>query len=54
MNRRQFLKFNLSTMALGAIGFPAVVSSSSPNSKLNIAVIGVGGRGGHNMGQMGG
>ncbi len=54
MNRRQFLKRNLSTMALGAMGFPAVVSSASPNSKLNIAVIGVGGRGGHNMGQMGG
>ena len=54
INRRQFLKRNLSTMALGAIGFPAVVSSASPNSNLTIAVIGVGGRGGHNMGQMGG
>ncbi len=44
--RRQFL----ATAALA--GFPAIVSSRSPNSKLNIAIIGCGGRGGGNMRQV--
>jgi hypothetical protein len=31
------------------LGFPAILRSQSPNSRLNIAVIGVGGRGGSNL-----
>lgn len=34
------------------MGFPAITSSQSPNSKLQIGVIGVGGRGGHNFGKV--
>ena len=50
-SRRQFLK---SGVAAGAVaGFPAILSSQEPNNKLNIAVIGTGGRGGHNLGQVG-
>lgn len=33
----------------GALGFPAIVSSRSPNSRLNLAFIGVGGRGAANI-----
>ena len=54
ISRRQFLKHQLGAIAVCGIGFPSVVSSASPNSKLNIAVIGVGGRGGRNMGQVSG
>ena len=46
--RRAFLK----TAAAGSLGFPAIVSARSPNAKLNIACIGVGGRGIYNTEQM--
>ncbi len=46
--RRTFLK----TTAAGALGFPAIVSARSPNSRLDIACIGVGGRGVYNTAQM--
>lgn len=36
-------------MGATALGFPAILRSQSPNAKLNVAVIGVGGRGGGNM-----
>ena len=43
-SRRRFLK--TSTGAGAAIlGFPAIISSQSPNAKLDVALIGVGGRG---------
>ena len=45
-SRRRFLQ---GATATGALGFPAIVSARSPNSKLDVAVIGCGGRGGHNM-----
>jgi len=46
--RRQFLA--QSTLAVaGALGFPAIVSSRSPNAKLNLVFIGVGGRGASNI-----
>jgi hypothetical protein len=48
--RRNFLKFGTATAA--TLGFPAIVSARSPNSKLNIACIGVGGRGVYNTEQM--
>lgn len=46
-NRRQFLSQSLA--AAGALGFPAIVSSRSPNARLNLAFIGVGGRGAANI-----
>ena len=53
--RRRFLKSATATAtaATGVLGFPAIVSAKSPNEKLDVAVIGCGGRGGHNMGQVG-
>lgn len=41
-SRRQFL--TRSATAAAALGFPAIVSSRSPNAKLNLVFIGVGGR----------
>jgi len=41
-SRRQFLTH--SATAAAAFGFPAIVSSRSPNAKLNLVFIGVGGR----------
>lgn len=41
MERRAFIK----TSATAAIGFPAITHCKSPNSKLGIGLIGVGGRG---------
>ncbi|MDG2126059.1 MAG: gfo/Idh/MocA family oxidoreductase, partial [Verrucomicrobiales bacterium] len=50
MNRRRFLTTAAASSTV--LGFPAITSSQSPNSKLNIAAIGVGGRGGGNLGQV--
>ena len=50
VSRRRFLQS--SAVAASAISFPAIISAQSPNSKLNIAVIGCGGRGGHNFQQV--
>lgn len=47
LTRRQFVQS--SAFVATAFGFPAIVSAKSPNSKLNLAIIGVGGRGGGNM-----
>ena len=41
-SRRQFI--TRSATAAAAFGFPAIVSSRSPNAKLNLVFIGVGGR----------
>src|SRR5262245_30083552 len=54
-NRRQFLQQS----ALAGAGFWVAGSSSlaagkSPNEKLNIGIIGSGGRGGHNLSQVAG
>ena len=51
ISRRRFLQ---STAAVGAgvLGFPAILRCASPNSLLNIAVVGCGGRGGADMAQM--
>lgn len=46
-SRRQFL--TRSATAAAAFGFPAIVSSRSPNEKLNLVFIGVGGRGAGNI-----
>jgi len=49
--RRRFLQA-AATASLGALGFPAILRSQSPGGKLNIAVIGCGGRGGSNLAEM--
>ncbi len=51
LTRRLFLK---STALAGAavLGAPAFVRALGANERLNIAMIGVGGRGGHNLGHM--
>jgi predicted dehydrogenase len=46
-SRRQFLR--TSTLAAASVGFPAIVRGQNPNGKLNIAVIGCGGRGAGNL-----
>lgn len=48
--RREFLK--TSTAGAFLMGAPAVLSARSPNEKLNIVIIGSGGRGRHNMERM--
>src|SRR5688500_17485802 len=46
--RRAFL----TTTGAGALGFPAILRAQAPNDKLNVVIIGCGGRGGANMGEM--
>jgi len=50
LTRRQFHATALSAAAMFAA--PAIVRGRNLNEKLNIAVIGCGGRGGHNLGQV--
>ncbi|MDR3196938.1 MAG: Gfo/Idh/MocA family oxidoreductase [Planctomycetaceae bacterium] len=50
-SRRQFLH-TASVIGFGSFVAPAVLADRSPNSNLNIAVIGVGGRGGANITEM--
>jgi len=52
-NRRRFIKSVTAAGAVAGIGFPAITRSASPNSKLDVVCIGVGGRGAHNMAQIG-
>jgi len=52
LSRRRFSKL-LATSALGALAAPAFLRGQNLNNKLNIAVIGVGGRGGSNLGDVG-
>jgi predicted dehydrogenase len=51
ISRRQFLG---RATAAGAVvlGFPAILRSQSPGNKLNIAIVGCGGRGGSDMAEM--
>ena len=49
-SRRRFLQSTAT--AAGALAFPAVLRSQSPGGKLNIVIIGCGGRGGANMSEM--
>lgn len=43
LSRRDFLK--TASLASATLAFPAILRSQSPNNKLNIALVGVGGRG---------
>jgi len=45
LNRRRFIQSAAALAGGATFGFPAITSCQSPNSKLNLAVIGVGGRG---------
>jgi hypothetical protein len=49
VSRRRFLKSSAALAGALAIGAPAIVHGQNLNSKLNIAVIGTGGRGGSNL-----
>ena len=42
-SRREFIKTTAASTAI--LGFPAITRSKSPNGKLNVGLIGVGGRG---------
>src|SRR6187455_2026068 len=56
LSRRRFLKSSAAGIAAGAFlaGAPAFLRGRDLNSKLNIACIGVGGRGGGNLGSVSG
>jgi hypothetical protein len=48
LSRRQFV-VNTGLAAFAGAGFPAIVSSRSPADRLNLAFVGVGGRGAANL-----
>ncbi len=52
LSRRRFSKL-LATSALGTLAAPAFLRGQNLNRKLNIAIIGAGGRGGSNMAEVG-
>lgn len=47
LSRRHFLQTS-AIASISTLGFPAITSAQSPNKKLNIAIIGAGGRGASN------
>src|SRR5262245_61064115 len=49
-SRRQFLR--ASALATASFGFPAILRAQNLNSKLNIAVVGCGGRGAGNLAEV--
>ena len=49
--RRAFLG-TAGLAASAALGFPAILRAQAPNNKLNLAIIGCGGRGGSNLGDV--
>jgi len=51
LSRKRFLQ-RMAFSGAAVAAFPAIVRSQSPNSKLNLAIIGAGGRGGSNAGAM--
>jgi len=50
VSRRSFLQSSAVAAGAAVLGAPAILHGASPNEKLNVAVIGAGGRGGSNMG----
>jgi len=48
LSRRQFLRSTALAAGAAAVGFPALVRGQSLNEKLNLAIIGAGGRGAAN------
>src|SRR5205807_3553492 len=53
VSRRRFLAQSAAS-GVATLGFPAIVRSAAPNGRLNVAFIGVGGRGRHNLGELAG
>ena len=51
ISRRQFIQKS-ALVGAATLAAPSIVSCRSPNEKLNLAIVGCGGRGGHNMGKM--
>ena len=49
LSRRRFLQTSAVAGASLAFGAPAILRGQNLNEKLNVAIIGSGGRGGHNM-----
>jgi predicted dehydrogenase len=49
MSRRSFLRSSAVAAGAATLGAPAILHGQSPNERLNIAVIGTGGRGGGNL-----
>ena len=52
VSRRAFIERSLLAGGAAAFGFPAITSAKSPNSKLNVACIAVGGRGGSHVSEV--
>ncbi len=52
VTRRRFLQRSLLGGGASVFGFPAITSARSPNSKMNVACIAVGGRGGSHLGEV--
>ena len=52
--RRQFIQHSAFVAGVGYFTSRAVAAPKSANEKLNVGIIGVGGRGGHNMGMVSG
>lgn len=50
LSRRTFLQ--TTAVAASTLGFPAILRAKAPSERLNVAVIGCGGRGGHNFGEL--
>src|SRR5712692_8786018 len=50
--RRRFLGTTGLATASAVLGVPAILHGRSPNEKLNLAIIGCGGRGGSNLGDV--
>lgn len=53
VNRRSFLAAGAATGAATILGAPSILRARNLNEKLNIAIIGAGGRGGHNTQMVG-
>src|SRR5688500_18805353 len=53
VTRRQFIHSSTASAA-GLLAFPAILRAQSLGNKLNVAIIGCGGRGGSNMAEMAG
>ncbi|MEM1444347.1 MAG: Gfo/Idh/MocA family oxidoreductase [Verrucomicrobiota bacterium] len=49
LSRRNFLSGATAATAVSTLGFPAITHCKSPNSKLGVGLIGVGGRGRHHV-----
>ncbi len=53
-NRRQFLTQTTLAASAVSLGFPSILAARNPNERLNIAIIGCGGRGAGNLAEVSG